>query len=373
MAEDDLSTFMDRHSVGYGFAPNLLDISRRSRGSRSPVSALRKAIADDNLAAPLVAATFWQSALYSGVLHVDEAQIARSTVLVVRHGYSAEPRYSLLILDPEFDKSRPISESLRTGPSASYRFDEGWHRFQSQIDLPWRLSIAKDPYEADLLRLLWHVGGDIVRDLAYMGSDFRLVVAPVTPQVPIVLTSGPPDSLMRVNGKSGSGLVGVVAKNGKGVLGVTASHHVMDPTMTTSLVGREVEIDGAPRVIVSDDITTDSIFIEHSSASVPRRNDMRPMTGLVPRVNETVTFNGTQGKVQTVVLAHTFELPWWHKGNQSRVFTKPDTLPGDSGAALLDEQDRIIGFAHGLSSHNVTVPHSDWIWGQAVYVMHDLS
>ena len=88
-----------------------------------------------------------------------------------------------------------------------------------------------------------------------------------------------------------------------------------------------------------------------------------PMIGLVPRFNETVTFDGIQGKRETVVLAHTFELPWWHKGCQSRVFTRPDTLPGDSGTALLDDQDRIVGFAHGLSSHNIAVLYSDFIWG----------
>jgi hypothetical protein len=55
-----------------------------------------------------------------------------------------------------------------------------------------------------------------------------------------------------------------------------------------------------------------------------------------------------------------------------RVYTEADTARGDSGAALIDENDFILGFAWRLSRYNSPVQYSSWVWAEQVYMAHDL-
>ena len=56
-----------------------------------------------------------------------------------------------------------------------------------------------------------------------------------------------------------------------------------------------------------------------------------------------------------------------------RVYTNPDTAEGDSGAALIDKDDYIVGFAMGISGYNSPWKYSYWVWAQQVYMAHRLS
>ena len=55
------------------------------------------------------------------------------------------------------------------------------------------------------------------------------------------------------------------------------------------------------------------------------------------------------------------------------VYTDSDTAEGDSGAALIDEDDKIVGFAMGRSSYDSRVQFSYWAWAQQVYTAHGLA
>jgi len=55
-----------------------------------------------------------------------------------------------------------------------------------------------------------------------------------------------------------------------------------------------------------------------------------------------------------------------------RVYTEADTAKGDSGAALIDEDDHIVGFAYGRSPIDSPAQYSSWVWAEQVYMAHDL-
>jgi hypothetical protein len=47
---------------------------------------------------------------------------------------------------------------------------------------------------------------------------------------------------------------------------------------------------------------------------------------------------------------------------QLKIQTDPDTDRGDSGCALLDEQDRVLGFAFERTASDDHPQFTDWIW-----------
>jgi hypothetical protein len=47
---------------------------------------------------------------------------------------------------------------------------------------------------------------------------------------------------------------------------------------------------------------------------------------------------------------------------QLKVQTDPDTDEGDSGSALIDEHDRVIGFAFERTDYDDYPQFTDWIW-----------
>src|SRR5205085_165176 len=98
-----------------------------------------------------------------------------------------------------------------------------------------------------------------------------------------------------------------------------------------------------------------------------------PLRGKLPRLYDQCTFVGAaSGRSSTTVIMTTYELPFWRPGVQSRVFTKPDPVRGDSGAALLDSENNVVGFAHDLSAMGVPNQHAGWIWAESVFHELDL-
>lgn len=51
------------------------------------------------------------------------------------------------------------------------------------------------------------------------------------------------------------------------------------------------------------------------------------------------------------------------------VYTNAVTIPSDSGTALIESSNRVVGFAYQL---NVDLGYSSWIWAETVYKAHKL-
>lgn len=56
----------------------------------------------------------------------------------------------------------------------------------------------------------------------------------------------------------------------------------------------------------------------------------------------------------------------------SKVYTPRLTARGDSGAALYDSDDRLIGFAFRHTAYNSRLKASVWVWAEQVYDEHGL-
>ena len=59
--------------------------------------------------------------------------------------------------------------------------------------------------------------------------------------------------------------------------------------------------------------------------------------------------------------------------SQLKVLTRADTNPGDSGAALLDSQDQVLGFAFYRTGLGAPIEFSAWIWAETVFNAHGLN
>ena len=112
-------------------------------------------------------------------------------------------------------------------------------------------------------------------------------------------TSLVPNSSLKVfNGDSGEiSTVGMIAKRGS-ALGVTAALHAVQDSSGVS-------VDGTNAVIVSQDVVSDSAFIIPDNPFALTGVAGSPLAGLVPRMFESVSFNGvtsgfTPGQIKGV-------------------------------------------------------------------------
>jgi len=84
-----------------------------------------------------------------------------------------------------------------------------------------------------------------------------------------------------------------------------------------------------------------------------------------------VTFEGlTSGLKTTFVQGWTTNIHSEQNFLAAMVFTDPDTSSGDSGAALVDSRDRILGFAAYRSGNREPKQHSAWVWADQVLRVH---
>jgi hypothetical protein len=66
------------------------------------------------------------------------------------------------------------------------------------------------------------------------------------------------------------------------------------------------------------------------------------------------------------------DIPFVQPYNQLKVFTDDKTAQGDSGAALLDGANYILGFAFYRTGINATPAQSAWIWAESVFTSLNL-
>jgi len=166
--------------------------------------------------------------------------------------------------------------------------------------------------------------------------------------------------------------VGVVAKNSKNQIGVTAALHALGSARFAAVAGQK-------GVVVSEDIVSDSCFIALENCRIPSVPPAcglaGPLRGLTPRVLDPVHFDGigSKGSVNTVVTSWSPDLPFVLPYSQLKVLTKPVTISGDSGAALIDRSDQILGFAFLRTGFGETLEFAAWIWADSVFSAHALT
>jgi len=93
----------------------------------------------------------------------------------------------------------------------------------------------------------------------------------------------------------------------------------------------------------------------------------------MPRLNAPAFFDGAlSGPTPTLITANDLAIMDPQPEEMCKVYTEPATVPGDSGAALIDEDDYIVGFAHTRSGYGSRAKFSTWVWAEQVYMAHKL-
>lgn len=256
---------------------------------------------------------------------------------------------TLLILDPEtpFTHSRRITDELSVSPNM----------------LP--VAFEEMPTTDE----------DKVRTLALSTPEQIAETLHIT-QPEVILTSRPrmerlsvPSRILPVITKavrSTSGVTetdrstaGILCTDSSGELGVTAAFHGTGP------VGTAVTVDGLPATVKHANETQDLVFIP-----LPQGLHVTKMVSLLgvltdrtPSSYLDASFNGsTSGQRATSITSYDAGLLRLRPGLQLKVQTPADTDRGDSGAALIDEDGHILGFAFEKSAYGEKPQITDWIW-----------
>ena len=130
-----------------------------------------------------------------------------------------------------------------------------------------------------------------------------------------------------------------------------------------------VYIDGNLGTILYGDKVSDGCFIEVPQLAPAVQQVGGPLLGLTPRRGEQCDFERiASGRITTIITAWDHRIPWMkHPLLQLTVDTDPDTLPGDSGSALIDNNRCIVGFAFLRSGISNRWGFSSWIWAESVW------
>jgi hypothetical protein len=218
-----------------------------------------------------------------------------------------------------------------------------------------------------------------VREVS-QGADFRLVVArepgetpteghlaeqtavgsfaAPAPALPVTVDSDP-------RPLATAGLVGT-DEAGR-VLAITALHAVAGATTGHVLVG------GAPAGIVGQHQLTDSCLL---SVTCPpgAGSGQAGLLRFSPQSHRPATFDGAaSGHKQTMIRGYDLSVLDPSPYLSSKVYTEPDTVPGDSGSALIDQEDRIVGFAVSRTAFGAPLEFSTWSWAEQVLGAHGLA
>lgn len=327
---------------------------------------------DEGDASPLIATIVWDvfcrtEAFQETVRGITRAPIGDRETFVVRHPlFGGRPRHDLLVFDSAMRDSEPQSASIPSGHHAwiaegidQYRADGCGSSIQFSVD-SWNQVIEE----------------------ATAAQDFGLIVAEPPPT--IRLSGGtfsaptPPIHVRRREDAREHGTAGVVARSAEGTMVLTAALHALREKDDEPIPeGTEVWLDHAAGEVTRFHEISDSAII---SLDHPEELDLRgarvlqgPLRGVTPREGQQMTFEGAvSGEEHPYVTGWSPDLLDEQPYSQSKVLTTPESVPGDSGAALSDPDDNLIGFAFARSRFDAVPPYSSWIWADSVFSVHKL-
>jgi len=164
----------------------------------------------------------------------------------------------------------------------------------------------------------------------------------------------------------------------KEIFGVTVCRHGLIgqlglQPLVPNIIGQEVEIKGLKGKVISDDVISDSCFVELDQKLV---NEIEPCTGplqIFPNQNDQLSFEGfTTGRANTKAMAWDPELLTPEPLEQKTFRTPKVTNKGDSGAGIFDPNGKVLGFAFTKSKLGQQPEYSKWIWANSVFQFHNL-
>lgn len=246
---------------------------------------------------------------------------------------------TLLILDPSIlDRSQSV-------------------RLTAEFSELWRYSSPDAPRE---------IADKDLADLALESrsnlSDMLWITQPevVLTRLPEMVPLCAPNPYLRVDCNGQESSVGVFCRDKFGTFGVTTCLHGTGPT------GTEVRVGDVDTVVKAHDPVQDMVFLPlpESFPRPPVYGNRGVRRWPAPSESESAKFYGAGSKrlVDTRIQGHDAGLQRTGRLLQLKVQTPPDTNSGDSGAALIDDDDRVVAFAFWRTAIGEFPEFTDWIW-----------
>jgi hypothetical protein len=380
-----ISEFMDSYS-GDGLYRGITRGSWRGRSGRLLADAgpncdrIARAAPTARFGEQMLSSLFWwcyvRTDNFAEALEISGLREIKPGHRQIIASHAEGTRFDLLILAPEVRAPRGVTVT----PDRSYARSR-----PSPRDLP---SIALSESE-NMLAMLARAGIRVdarvaviaVAELARYG-DFRVVVAAPPEETPTGAAPQPgepghsflaPASALPVTFDDEPRAVataGVIATGDGGLL-VTTARHVIE---TAAARSAKIMVGGMPASVVGQpDLLTDSCVLAVGCAVRPGAGAAGPLRR-PPVLYMPASFAGAaSGPTQTKIISFDMSVvsPTPHSGG--RVYTDPDTIPGDSGAALIDSDDHLVGFAVGRTAFGAPIEFSTWSWAEQVLTAHQLA
>jgi hypothetical protein len=341
----------------YGSATAQLRVFGDTRSGR-----LHEVIQSEQHTVPTAATLLWQAVIrtpgFARALVVAGYSGRRwpPDCLVVPH--SNYDTFSLVVLDPGRQTEEPVSfpvfpiseEVTRAVEQVRFRLQ----RLRPQQAGP--LAFALDP-------------GLIAALAAQAPMTVVLIRAPDTEPASAL---SPAEAVSIATGQSAS--AGVLAwRQGGNRVGLTTARHLFAEAGLGPVPGvTPASVRGVTATVDAADLSSDCAFLlpddptTDFAALLPCRGVTGILSGMTPRQNEMMSFEGTHsGPQQTIVRGWSPELPWVLQDMQMRVVTDRVTAGGDSGAALIDGDGHVCGFAYRTTKWGVKPEISNWIWADS--------
>jgi hypothetical protein len=152
---------------------------------------------------------------------------------------------------------------------------------------------------------------------------------------------------------------GVFCRDDENNLGITACFHGTGPVGTPVTVGLQRSH------VKSANNVQDIVFVPLGAGynMPPVRGAAGVLRDRTPGQYDVAHFHGaSSGEVRTRITSYDAGLLRARETIQLRVQTPPDTNFGDSGAALINENDKVLGFAFERTGFGEFPEMTDWIW-----------
>ncbi len=175
-------------------------------------------------------------------------------------------------------------------------------------------------------------------EIVASAQPFSLVVA----ALPDVEPTCVPSPLQAVKAGSNYSTAGVIGMDAQQRHGVTTAYHAVGSSTP-------VWVGGQSGTVVGSDPVSDSCFIALSNPPSSVNRKLSVMSGMLPRGQQSASFEGAaatgRNPVSTTIIGWDPQTPNVATHRQLRLYTRLDTIKGDSGAALTTNDDYVVGFA----------------------------
>jgi hypothetical protein len=164
---------------------------------------------------------------------------------------------------------------------------------------------------------------------------------------------------IKIKAGSQTSTAGVLCRDQEGEIGVTGCYHGTGPKGTNVSVGSH----GGYVKHVSE--LQDIVFIPlgYGFKQAPKAGLGGVLEDREPARADHVYFDGaTNQNCRTRIFGTDMGLLRARPTMQLKLQTNPDTDEGDSGSALIDQSDRVLGFAFERTDYNDFPQFTDWIW-----------